>query len=164
MDSIRDVARRKQEAWDEFKANLAMRAVCHDLRENYEHTGNPLHAWYALRLAARYDIDAPGWVLEYLAGAAERLLTIDAKSTDQRTAIVNALDLSDKVLTDYRREREDVELAERYLKLVGDEYERGREDVKDDPVFAQIARETGKSASTVRRRVRKYIQLALLDH
>lgn len=43
-------------------------------RQLFERTGNPLHAWAAYRVARDHRRPVPDWALEYLDGAADRLL------------------------------------------------------------------------------------------
>ena len=72
-------------------------AVLAELRLTFDSSRNPVFAWQALRLATGLGINAPYWVLDYLAAAADALASIYARAKTKK-ALAREADLVGKAL------------------------------------------------------------------
>jgi hypothetical protein len=58
----------------------------------WQYGGNPLFVWWAIDICAKYKHELPQWVLDYLAGCAERMVSREArKSAELRDILPRVL-------------------------------------------------------------------------
>jgi hypothetical protein len=67
------------------------------LRDDWTQTSNPLCAWGAIKICATNKLPIPEWVTDYLAGAADRMLSAEtAESKDARAVLPKILGFPSK--------------------------------------------------------------------
>jgi hypothetical protein len=67
------------------------------LRDDWTQTSNPLCAWEAIKICATNKLPIPEWVTDYLAGAADRMLSAEtAESKDARAVLPKILGFPSK--------------------------------------------------------------------
>jgi hypothetical protein len=75
---------------------LNTEAIFESLEENFESSGNPVHAWIAIYFSTKFGEPLPKWVIAYLAQCSKRMIFDKRGTSDLREVLPEVLDFPKK--------------------------------------------------------------------